>query len=258
MTFRTTMLASVVLVCSATFPSASSAATLSLADLIAGTSVVQGDVTFSNFFFDDRFGVDGGTSDRNEIAYSGDRSVSASDIEITTSATADTVSLIAKVNKDLSVSSVDSTSGLPHIFDFFLDFSVSVSSSSSRQIDGVILGDGDLSAIGEGFSEVIYDIAGVGTNNDLEIFEDPGGTDPSETSDFENLIATSSLGFLGRIKGSGGIDSAADLSTFSLTFDLEGTPPVPPTSVVPLPAGLPLLLGALSILGLARRWGKAA
>jgi hypothetical protein len=234
--------------------SASMASAVTLDQLVLGTTLTQGDVTFSGFKFDDFFGDDetGGLDDRINNAFPGDRSVDASQIDISTSATSSTVSLTATINPAISIAGEDATSGFPNIYDFFLDFTVSVSGSSVRTLDAVTLGGGDLFASGAGVSEVIFDIAGIGGANDLEIFEAPGFNPASATSDTETLASVTSLNFLGQIEGDTKVGATAGISTFTITFDLGGTAP-PPPHVIPVPAGLPLLLTGLIGLGIARR-----
>ena len=209
-----------------------------LTDLVAGASLVEGDVTFDNFYFEDFF------DDPGETPFSGDRPVSASEIEITTSSTATSVSLTASIDPAISISGIDPTSGFEHIFDFFLDFEVSIT-GSARTIVGVSLGDGDLFAAGtDAFAEVIYDVEDAASNplvSNLEIFAVTGSTD--QTSDSAAIAPLTELLFLGAIEGNTFDDSStAGLSTFTLTLDLAGTPPPAP---VPLPAALPLLLSGL-------------
>lgn len=232
------------------------AATLS--DLVAGNTLTESDLVFDNFFFDDRFGVDatGTLPDNNETPFAGDRSVDASEVEITTSSTAGSVSLIAKIDPAISIADEESP-GIDHLFEFFLDFNVSVIGGSSRQITAVTLGGGDLFATGTSVAEVIYDIVGFTTiGNDLEIFESPSFSPFSQTSDTQNLTATSFLDLKGQIEGNTRAGDVAGLSTFFLRFDLAGTPPPPPPppdGVVPVPPALPLFVTALAGLALWRR-----
>jgi hypothetical protein len=224
-----------------------------LSTLVAGTTLIQGDVTFDGFFFDDRFGDDetSGLIDRTESPLAGDRSVDASQIEITTSSTASSVTLTATINPAISIAD-EGGANLPHIFDFFLDFSVSVSSTSSRVITGVTLGGGDLFATRSGVSEVIYDIVGLGGLNDLEIFDAPSLSPSSQTSQSQVLADLGLVDFRGRIEGDTRAGDTAGLSSYSLTFDLAGTPP-PLDGVVPVPPALPLALTAFAGFALLRR-----
>ncbi|WP_340214224.1 hypothetical protein [Dinoroseobacter shibae] len=232
--------------------SATVASAITLDQLVAGSTLTQGDVTFSGFKFDDRFGTDttGGLPDRTDAAFPGDRSVDASEIGITTSSTSSTVSLTATIDPAISIAGEGSPT-LARIYDFFFDFTVTVAGTSVRTLDSVALGDGDLFATGNGVSEIIFDIAGISGRNDLEIFEAPG-LGFSQSSDTTTLASVKSLDFLGQIEGDTRDGDTAGISTFTITFDLGGVAP-PPPHVIPVPAGLPLLLTGLVGLGLARR-----
>jgi hypothetical protein len=223
-----------------------------LSSLVAGGTLTEGDVVFGGFYFDDRFGDDetGGLPDSIETPLAGDRSVAASEVEITTSSTASSVTLTARIDPGVSITGGTALS--PSIFEFLLDFDVSVSGTSSRTITGVTLGGGDLFATGSGVSEIIYDILGFGVTNDLEIFEAPAFSPSSQTSASEALAATGFLAFAGQIEGDTRGSDTAGLSTFSLTFDLAGTPPQP-DGVVPVPPALPLALSAFAGFALLRR-----
>ena len=230
-------------------PLSAQAATLS--DLVSGGSLTEGDVVFDNFVFNDRFLEDFTGDPDTETPYPGDRPVAASEIEITTSSTAGTVSLTASIDPAISIADAASPT-LDHIFEFLLDFTVSVAAPSSRQIVGASLGGGDLSASGDAVSEVRYAPGGFAIAGDrLEIFEAPGFTPSSATFDTQSFAATSSILFEGSIEGNTGPGGTAGLSTFTLTFDLVGDPPGP--GVVPVPATLPLMLGALAGFGFLRR-----
>ncbi|TCO70614.1 putative secreted protein [Rhodovulum euryhalinum] len=216
-----------------------------LSNLIAGSTLIQGDVTFDNFAFTDFFD--------SETPFAGDRPVSASQIEITTAATASTVSLTATIAPGISIAGAPPGTNLDHIFEFFLDFTVSVAAPSTRQIIGASLGGGDLSASGDAVSEVVFAPGGFSIPGDrLEIFEAPGFVPSSASSDSQSLTAASSYLFEGSIEGNTGVGGMAGLSTFTLTFDLAGNAP-PGPAPVPIPASLPLLLGALAGLGLLHR-----
>jgi hypothetical protein len=227
------------------------AATLS--DLVAGGTLVEHDLVFDGFFFDDRFGDDetGGRTDTQDPSFPGDRSVDASEIEITTSRAGSTVSLTATIAPSIFIQ--DGSRVAPRLFEFLLEFNVSVAGASSREIAAVTLGGGDLFATGTGVSEAIFDIVGFGPGlTDLEIFEAPG-FGLSQASDRETVPLTSLLQLAGTVEGDTNADGdTAGLSTFSFTFDLAGTPPPPLDGVVPVPPALPLFLTAMAGLGLLR------
>ncbi len=215
------------------------AATLS--DLIAGGTLTQGDVVFDNFSFMDFF---------DSVApFAGDRPVAASEIEVTTGSAVGSVSLTFTIDPAISIAGQDAASGFRHIFEFFLDFRASVAAPSTRVFSTVTLGGGDLFATGGGVSEVIYDIDGVGGLNDLEIFEAPGFAPSSQSSDSFLVAGPSSLSLFGLIEGDTGSGDTAGLSTFTLTFDLEGQEP----PAIPLPASVLLLVAGLGGLGIAGR-----
>jgi hypothetical protein len=255
MTFRHTL---AVLATTAVLPlGATLAQATPLSSLVGGSTLTQGDVTFGGFFFDDRFGDDdtGAALDRQDPTFPGDRVVAASQVDVTTTSTDSSVTLKATVDPAIGISG--GTDVVELIFDFILDFNVSVSSTSSREITGVTLGLGNLFATGNAFSEVIFDIVDfqVPEGNDLEIFEAPQLSQTSQTSDTVALAATRFLAFRGDIEGNTRADDAtAGFSTFSLTFDLEGTAPPPPIDgVVPVPPALPLALSAFAGFALLRR-----
>jgi hypothetical protein len=188
----------------------------------------------------------------------GDRSVSADEIDIETSATANTVSLTATIAPPISISGVNTVTGpddtpvvLPSLFNFLLNFDISISGSSSRQITGVSLV-GDVFATGDALSRVVFDL-GTSTlsNPDLEIFED-GLFPPPQVSDSISLSARKLVFLEGLVEGLTSDGATAGLSTFTLTFNLQGTAP-PDPAVIPLPAGLPLLLAGVGALALVRR-----
>jgi hypothetical protein len=217
---------------------------VSLSTLLTVGTLVQGDATFENFSF----------LDLVTDPLPGDRPVSADQIDITTSSTANTVSLTATIDPAISITggipSFDEDGNpiiVPGIFGFFLDFGISIA-GSSRETTGVSLA-GDVSASGPGNSEVLYFI--LGSSNplaDLEIFAD--GFDPpqSQTSDSTAVAPTTFMGFEGLIQGFAFDNATAGLSTFTLTFELRD-----PAAVIPLPAGLPLLLAGVGALALFRR-----
>jgi hypothetical protein len=212
-----------------------------LSTLIPGSTLVQGDATFENFFFEDLV----------PDPLPGDQAVSAGEIDIKTSATANTVSLTATINPAISISGTNTGSdGAPEIvesiFAFFLDFDISISGYSARQITGVSLV-GDVSAEGDALSRVVYDLGtSTVTNPDLEIFED-GLFPPPQLSDSITFSARNFVFFEGQIGGLTFDGGTAGLLTFTLTFDLQDP------AVIPLPAGLPLLLAGLGSLALFRR-----
>jgi hypothetical protein len=255
MTFRHTL---AVLATTAVLPlGATLAQATPLSSLVGGSTLTEGDVTFSGFFFDDRFGDDvtGTEPDRQNATFPGDRSVDASEVTITTSSTASSVTLTATIDPGISIAeAADPDLFLENIFDFFLDFDVSIAAGSSRTITALRLGGGDLFATGAGLSEVIYDVLGFGGGSDLEIFEAPGLTPFSQTTDAVGIPAVTALGLAGQIEGETLSGATAGLSTFSLTFDLEGTAPPPPIDgVVPVPPALPLALSAFAGFALLRR-----
>ncbi|SHL58794.1 VPLPA-CTERM protein sorting domain-containing protein [Roseovarius marisflavi] len=212
-----------------------------LADLAAGASLVEGDVTFSGFVFTDNTPLP---------AFPGDFILDPANLEVTASSTASTTTLSFSLDPGASIAGFDTSSGLPHVFDFFVDFNVAVTGGSTRTLTDVTLGGGDLFATVDAFSEVVFADAINTPSIVLEIFED--AQPDSQTSDSAMLGGVSTLGLFGQVEGKTFVETAtAGLSTFSLTFDLSGT--APPPATIPLPAGLPLLLAGLGSLALLRR-----
>lgn len=211
-----------------------------LKSLVDGDILTEGDVQFKNFAFKDFDEFKSGP-------FLGDFIPDPNEITVTTSATSSTTTLKFDFDPDVLVSSDDA------IFAFFIDFDVAVSGGSSRTLTGLTLGDGDLSATGDAFAEVLFFDAETGGNLLAEIFDDTIlGSEIEGNATFDPSL--SSLSLFGTIEGETNTnDSTAGLSTFSLTFDLDGTPPVnPPVTPIPLPASLPLIfagLGSLVFLG---------
>jgi hypothetical protein len=240
---KTFLIAGIASLCAFSHPA--HAATATLETLLGSVTLTQGDVTFSNFAFADNVPTP---------ALDGDFIPDPNLVDVTTSATASTTTLTFSFLPPVAISGVD-PAGSEHIFDFFIDFDVSVSAASSRTLTGLTLGDGDLSASGtNAFAQVAFnDASPIPVNALVGIFE---ATEfGSQVTDISTLPDLSSLSLFGRIEGeTNASDSTAGLSTFALTFDLDGTPPVtPPATPVPLPASLPLILSGLGGLALLRR-----
>ncbi|WP_177220427.1 VPLPA-CTERM sorting domain-containing protein [Poseidonocella sedimentorum] len=213
------------------------AASVTLSSLLGGGSVTEGDVTFGTFAFLDLSDV---------ASYPEDREVAPSEVLISTSATASSVTLTATFDPSITLVADGA------FFKFFLDFVASVDAPSTRQISGVSLTGDIIHAGSDSGVEAVYALGGFGSigGPEIEIFSAPGfGTQISDGAALGTPV--SALLMEGKSEGGIGFDSSAHLSTYSLTFDLLGDPPV--TTVVPLPAGLPLLLAGLGGLALVRR-----
>jgi len=220
------------------------AATFTLGSLLSGGSLEEGDVAFSNFDF---------TDNTPSLAFPGDFIADPDQVDVTTSTAAGSVILRFDFAPAVIISGIDPGTDFEHVFDFFIDFDVEVTGGSSRTLTGLTLGEGDLFAEGDASAEVIFFDAETGGNRLAEIFEDTAfGSQTSDATSFDDPL--SSLSLFGQIEGQTNANSStAGLSTFALTFDLDGTPPVtPPVTPVPLPAGLPLILAGLGSLALLR------
>jgi len=216
------------------------AATVTLASLLSGGSLEEGDVAFSNFDF-----VQFNPSKTGP--FTGDFLPELDEISVTSSSASGTARLTFEFAPAVAISTEQA------VFDFFIDFDVEVTGGSSRTLTGLTLGEGDLFAEGDASAEVIFFDAETGGNRLAEIFEDTAfGSQTSDATSFDDPL--SSLSLFGQIEGQTNANSStAGLSTFALTFDLDGTPPVtPPVTPVPLPAGLPLILAGLGSLALLR------
>jgi hypothetical protein len=219
------------------------AATSTLSDLVAGGTLSEADIVLSGFFFENAPGVGD---------FPGDGVVSADQIALELTATGAIATLTATFDPAVGITADDS------IFRFFLDFTASVAAPSSRQFVGASLGGGDLSATGDGQATVLVAPGGFGSviGSTIEIFEDPGSSPASQTTDSTSFGPLSSLLFESNIFGDRQFGSteggSAGLSTFQLTFALDSALPTEPGEV-PLPAALPLLLGAFAGLGLVAR-----
>jgi hypothetical protein len=158
------------------------------------------------------------------------------------------VTLTATITPPISITGFDPGSMFEHIAEFELDFSVSVAPPSTRTLIGATLGDGDLFSTGDdAFAEIDFDDPTGMIVSNLKIGE--GGGEPSVTSDMRTLPNLTTLALLGFVEVESDVTDSAGFGTFSLTFELDGTPP--PT--IPTPAALPLMLGALGGLGLFAR-----
>jgi len=208
----------------------------SLSDLIAGATLSEGDVVFSGFFFEDFSKTD---------VFPEDFEVDPASIEVTTSSTATTVTLDFAFDPAASVAPVAETS----IFEFFLDFTASVS-GSARELVGVTLSstETDMVTAAGGSVDIEYSVGPFTTSTNKILIFDGGGTQLSDSTTF---AATTSSVFGGFIEGEAPVDGSATLAGYALTFDLSGT--APPPEVVPLPAGLPLMLAGLGALAWLRR-----
>jgi hypothetical protein len=222
---------------------AAQAATATLADLIAGATLSEADVVFSGFAFQDN---------ADTVNFPNDTVVDPASVTLSTNSTASSVTLRTDISPGLSLV------GLEGFFEFFLDFGAAVIGTSSRSMVGLELGGGDLFATGGGVAEVVFDVGAL-AGPELEIFEAPGIAPPSGGSQiFDSLPVSSltSLALFGVIEGeTGATADTAGLSTFSLTFLMDGafTPPEPPTTPIPLPASVFLLAAGLAGLGAAAR-----
>lgn len=237
------MIASLASLCA--FSQPAQATTVTLASLLSGDTLEQDDITFSNFAVNDNL---------PSPALPGDFTPDPDQVDVTTSATDSSVTLSFNFVPAVGVSGIDLGTSLEHTFDFFIDLDVAVIGASSRRMTKLTLGGGDLSAERDAFAEVQYFDSDAFDNLVGQIFEDPSNEDPalrSLKSDSTGLSNLTSLSLFGSIEGETNEAGAiAGLSTFALTFDLEGTSPVTP---VPLPASLPLILAGLGALALLRR-----
>jgi hypothetical protein len=226
-------------------PTAGSAATATLQELITGATLTEQDLVFDAFawaqspLYNPTFGDDTATPD---------------EIRLTTEAAGNDIELEVRINPGLSITDQDA------LYEIWLDFAVSVLGSSSRKITGVRLFNADLSATGQGVSELVYFVKDTSLSDLglVEIFEAPGQVPSSQTSDILLGIGNqTSLVMEGVIEGDTNAGGSASLSVFLLRFEMDRAyvPPVdpPPPSVIPLPASALLLLGGLAGLGLVAR-----
>ena len=205
---------------------ASSANATLMSSLITGGSLAQDDVTFSNFTYTDVAGP------------LGDREIPASDIDVTTSSTAGSVSL------DMVFNGVAMGSDL---FEIFGGFDVTVG-GGLRELIGVTM-------TVFGAVEDVDDFVEAGSNTmgGSAIIE-VGSLSPQSFS-----FALSSLTSLSmEWDAQGEAELFASLDRILITYDLSGQlppPPPPPVGVVPAPGVLALIAPALLGFGLlgARR-----
>ncbi|SFA78621.1 VPLPA-CTERM protein sorting domain-containing protein [Poseidonocella pacifica] len=213
---------------------AAPAATLS--SLTSGGSIVESDLIFDNFYFENFTG---------RAILSSPLDADPARIDITTSSTASTVSLTATMS-DVSIS------GTEAFYNFDIWFDVAVAASSVRSITSVML-TGDLfasagstpGASDDATSNVFY--SAMPGSFDAEIFASPLASPASQASDGFSTIADS-LELDGNISGrairSG---DTAGITSYTVTFTLEELTPVP------LPASALLLLAGMGGLGWVSR-----
>jgi hypothetical protein len=209
--------------------------TATLEDLVNGATLTEGHALFDNFYFED--------DDYSDIE------VLASDITLSTSSTASTVSLTTVIDPGLELPG--EIVALDEYFEFLMDFDLSIV-GGLLQLSSIDLGFGDLDATGSSDAEtsVLYALGAfeVGNNGIIEIFE--FAPSESQTADSHTLgsLATA-MDFEGDIFGDITPGSTAGLSTFSFTFNLVEPPPP-----VPVPAAVWLFGTALiGLVGFSKR-----
>lgn len=237
-------IASCALCTALAIPTTGSAATATLQQLIDGATLTEQDLVFDAFSW--------AQTSQYDPNY-GDDTATPGEITLTTAVAGNSVELEVRIDPALSITDPFA------LYEIWLDFAVSVLGSSSRTITGVRLFNADLSATGNGVSEVVYVVkdTSLSTLGIVEIFEAPAQTPSSQQNHVLSVGNLTSLNMEGEIDGSGGAGGSASMSVFLLQFQMDRAyePPIdpPPPSVIPLPASAVLLLGGLAGLGVVAR-----
>ncbi|MFK7870742.1 MAG: hypothetical protein AB8B58_16070 [Roseobacter sp.] len=219
----------------------------SLQSILAnGGSVTEGDVIFKDFVLTDQRGGGG--------RFPEDDMPTVDEILVTTTSTANSVTLTFDFVPEVLVSGLTAADNFT-MFSFTLDLRTNIASTSTRTFQnfGVSTTSSGFAATGSGSVEVSsFALPRIVTSITTIDISTPN---PTVTSASTSLNGESSLGLRSFIDGvSKSSTSSASLNQFSLTLTLDGTSPT--IDVVPLPAGLPLMLSAFAIGAFALRRKK--
>lgn len=224
-------LSAAALLVSGTVLSAGGAHAVGLDTLVAGGTLTDGDLAFADFTFG------------NVGAGFGGLGIGTGDIDVTLATTDTTATLLFDFVPDVTV-------GLDAFYEIGGSFSGTVTTGPRTFVETT------LTLIGASIGGSGFPVIEVGQTVpapfDLlnEVSLSPDGAD---LSDSEPLAGLTSFTHEWDSTGEGDA-SFAGIGGFSISYRLDGTRPPDP---IPLPAGLPLLVGALGVFALVRRRGTS-
>ncbi|MEE4118964.1 MAG: hypothetical protein V2I65_08110 [Paracoccaceae bacterium] len=210
--------------------SAGGAQAVGLDVLVAGGILTDGDLTFDGFTYG------------NAGAGFGGLAIGAGDIDVTLSTTATTATLLFDFVPDVAL-------GTDAFYEIAGSFSGTVTTGPRTFVETTLtLIGASIAGTDFSFVEVAQTVpAPFDLLNVVSL--DPFGSTPTDSEPLAGLTSfTHGWDSQGETEG----DASAAIGGFEITYRLDGTRP-PDPDPIPLPAGLPLLVGALGAIALLRR-----